>query len=85
MNRPDVLVSITNHQRGDTVLPGGPAQMPHVSALRERGAAFSEAFCPSPHYCPSRATFMTGLYPSQHNVWHNVDVAKTGAPRLGCG
>jgi arylsulfatase A-like enzyme len=33
---------------------------------------FSEAYCPSPHCCPSRATFFTGLYPSQHGVWNNI-------------
>ena len=30
------------------------------------------AFCPSPHCCPSRATFFTGLYPSGHGVWNNI-------------
>lgn len=30
---------------------------------------------PSPHCCPSRATFFTGLYPSQHGVWNNVAVS----------
>ena len=74
MPRPNVLIFMTDHQRGDTVLPGGPARMPNVDGFREEGVTFSEAFCPSPHCCPARATFMTGLYPSQHGVWHNVNV-----------
>lgn len=76
MNRkPNILVFMTDHQRGDTVLPGGPARMPNVEKLRKGAVAFSETFCPSPHCCPARATLMTGLYPAQHGIWHNVDVA----------
>ncbi|MHC4248766.1 MAG: sulfatase-like hydrolase/transferase [Planctomycetota bacterium] len=77
MPRPNVLIFMTDHQRGDTVLSegvGARAKMPNVDALRAEGVTFSEAFCPSPHCCPARATFMTGLYPSQHGVWHNVGV-----------
>lgn len=57
------------------MLPGGPAKMPNAGKLRRDAVTFSETFCPSPHCCPSRATLMTGLYPAQHGVWHNVDVA----------
>lgn len=48
--------------------------MPNVSKLCQEGVTFTNAFCPSPHCCPSRATFFTGLYPSEHGVWNNVDV-----------
>jgi arylsulfatase A-like enzyme len=75
MGKPNILIFMTDQQRGDTVLPGSPAQMPNVEAFREEGVLFSEAHCPSPHCCPSRATFFTGLQPSEHNVWHNVDVS----------
>ena len=30
-----------------------------------------------PHCCPSRATFHTGLYPTEHGVWNNVNVGNT--------
>lgn len=70
--RPNILIFMTDHQRGDSVL--GRAIMPNSERLREKGITFSETFCPSPHCCPARATFFTGLYPPQHNVWHNVDV-----------
>ncbi len=75
MPRPNILIFMADQQRGDTVLPGGPARMPNVERIRKDAVTFSEAFCPSPHCCPSRATLMTGLYPAQHGVWHNVDVA----------
>ncbi len=72
MKRPNILIFMTDHQRGDTVLPGHPAITPNVERLAHEGVTFTNAFCPSPHCCPSRATFWSGLYPSQHGVWNNV-------------
>jgi arylsulfatase A-like enzyme len=73
VNRPpNILIFMTDHQRGDTVLPEHPARTPHVARFAAEGVAFTEAFCPSPHCCPSRATFFTGLYPTGHGVWNNV-------------
>lgn len=69
---PNLLIVMTDHQRGDTVLPQGGIHLPHTAALAERGVRFSRAFCPSPHCCPARATFFSGLYPSQHGVWNNL-------------
>ena len=72
MPRPNILIVMTDHQRAETVLPEHPAITPHVAALAREGVTFTNAFCPSPHCCPSRATFFTGLYPSGHGVWNNV-------------
>ena len=76
---------MTDQQRGDTVLPNSATHMPHVAQLRDEGVAFSEAFCPSPHCCPSRATFFTGMYPAQHGVWNNVDVGNALSRGLAPG
>ena len=72
MPRPNILIFMTDHQRGDTVLPGHPVVAPNVAYFAKDGVTFTNAFCPSPHCCPSRATFMTGLYPSRSGVWNNV-------------
>ena len=74
-NRPNFLVFMTDHQRGDTILVDSPVLTPNVDRLRKRAVTFSQAYCPSPHCCPSRATFFTGLYPTQHGVWNNVSVS----------
>ncbi len=71
-DRPNVLIFMTDHQRGDTVLAEHPCRTPNVDALARDGLTFSETFCPSPHCCPARATFHSGLYPSRHGVWNNV-------------
>jgi len=72
MKRPNVLVFMTDHQRSDTVLAEHPAVTPNVDRFAGEGVTFANAFCPTPHCCPSRATFHSGLYPSRHGVWNNV-------------
>jgi arylsulfatase A-like enzyme len=73
MSPPNLLIFMADHQRGDTVLPEHPALTPHLTRFAGEGVTFTNAFCPSPHCCPARATFWTGLYPSRHGVWNNCD------------
>jgi arylsulfatase A-like enzyme len=72
MRKPNILIFMTDHQRGDTVLPEHPAITPNLDRFSQQGVTFTNTYCPSPHCCPSRATFFTGLYPSRHGVWNNV-------------
>lgn len=75
--RPNVVVFMTDQQRGATVLPDHrlKAITPRLDQLRAEGVSFRNAYTVSPHCCPSRASFFTGLYPSEHGVWNNVKVA----------
>ena len=77
MARPNFLIFLTDHQRGDTILPNSRVITPNIDRFRQRAVTFTQAYCPAPHCCPSRATFFTGLYPSQHGVWNNVGVSNT--------
>lgn len=70
--KPNILIFMTDHQRGDTVLPDHQALTPNLNAFARQGVTFTNTFCPSPHCCPARATFMTGLYPTRHGVWNNI-------------
>jgi len=70
--RPNILIVMTDHERADSVLPEHPAVTPNVSRLFGEGLAFTSTFCPTPHCCPTRASFFSGLYPSRHGVWNNV-------------
>jgi len=56
MERPNLLIFMSDQQRGDAVLDGAPARMPNVERFRGEGLAFHQAYYPSPHCCPSRAT-----------------------------
>jgi len=72
LDRPNILVFMTDHQRADTVLPEHPTITPNLDRLVGEGVAFTETFCPSPHCCPARATFHSGLYPTRSGVWNNI-------------
>ena len=72
--QPNLLIFMTDQQRGGTLLGDRRAPLPNLEALAARGVRFANAHCPSPHCCPSRATFHTGLYPSQHGLWNNYHV-----------
>ncbi len=74
---PNIIVFMTDHQRGDTTLSNSQVITPNIDRFRKNSMTFSEAYCPSPHCCPSRATFFTGKFPSEHGVWNNVMVSNT--------
>jgi arylsulfatase A-like enzyme len=84
-SRPNILIFMTDQQRGDSIPPYSRAKTPNLDRFCKQGVTFSQTYCPSPHCCPSRATFFTGLYPSEHGVWNNVDVgnALSRGPVLG--
>lgn len=69
---PNILIFMTDHGQGAVFQPDHPAITPNAGRLVREGLSFSEAYCPAAHCCPSRATFMTGLFPSRHGVYNNV-------------
>ena len=64
--RPNILWYCTDQQRYDTIAALGNAFVTTLAmdSLVERGAAFTSAYCQSPICTPSRASFLTGMYPS---------------------
>jgi arylsulfatase A-like enzyme len=72
MNHRNILLIVTDQQRGDTLDPGVAAAPPNLARFAAQGVRFSQARCPSPHCCPARATLFTGLLPSRHGVWNNL-------------
>ena len=69
---PNVLIFMPDQQNGATILPGSPVLKPNMDRFLKEAVAFNSAYCPAPHCCPSRASFMSGLYPSEHGVFNNV-------------
>ncbi len=76
MKRPNILWICTDQQRWDTLsclgYPG--ARTPNIDTIAERGVVFTRAYCQSPICTPSRASFLTGLYPISHQVHRNGNV-----------
>ncbi len=64
--RPNILWICTDQQRWDTIAAlGNPCiRTPNIDRLVHEGTAFDHAFCQSPVCTPSRASFLTGRYPS---------------------
>lgn len=71
--RPNILWVCTDQQRADTVHALGNKAIvtPTLDALCAGGTAFTRAYCQSPICTPSRASFLTGRYPSHVGVNRN--------------
>jgi arylsulfatase A-like enzyme len=84
-SRPNFLVVMTDQQRADSVSLDPAGWTPHLASFARDAVNLSQTYCPSPHCCPSRATFFTSLYPSRHGVWNNIlnQHALTRGPRPG--
>jgi arylsulfatase A-like enzyme len=68
----NIVVLITDQQRAPQHWPEDPAWheqlMPNDAELRRTGMSFTRAFAATAMCSPSRATFLTGRYPSRHGV-----------------
>ncbi len=69
--RPNIVVFMTDQQ---SHIATEKAITPNLDKFLARSVKFTEAYCVAPHCCPSRASFFSGLMPSQHGVWNNVEV-----------
>ncbi|MBZ0301268.1 MAG: sulfatase-like hydrolase/transferase, partial [Anaerolineae bacterium] len=80
---PNILWFCTDQQRYDTIhaLNNPHTHTPHIDRLVAEGVAFTNAFCQSPICTPSRASFMTGMYPgSVHGCMNGNDHWSEAAP-----
>lgn len=70
--RPNVVFILTdNHGAWTLGCYGNPdIRTPHIDRLAAEGVRFANAFCNNGVCSPTRATYLTGLMPSQHGV-HN--------------
>ena len=68
--RPNILWYCTDQQRFDTIAAlGNPyINTPNLDHFVSQSAAFTHAYCQSPICTPSRASFLTGMYPSAVGV-----------------
>ncbi len=70
---PNVLFLIWDDLNCDLGVYGHPlVKSPNIDRLASRGVRFESAFCQYPLCGPSRASFMTGLYPDQTLIHRNA-------------
>ncbi|MFV0334596.1 MAG: sulfatase [Tropicimonas sp.] len=68
--RPNILLITTDQQHFTALGTVNPKiRTPNLDRLCAMGTRFERAYCPAPTCTPSRASIITGLYPSQHGAW----------------
>lgn len=70
--KPNILLVLTDQHRHDAVGYTNPVvQTPHLNALAAQSCVCTRAYTQSPQCQPSRASLLTGRYPTAHKVWWN--------------
>lgn len=81
--RPNILWICTDQQRYDTIRALGNEHIntPNLDRLVAEGTALTHAYCQNPICTPSRASFLTGMYPSSvHACMNGNDHWSEAAP-----
>jgi arylsulfatase A-like enzyme len=74
----NILFLMADQYRWDALGSVNPVvKTPHLDSLAARGVRFGRATVNAPMCLPSRYSMMTGLYPSQVGVRHNVQMCPT--------
>lgn len=66
LNRPNILFIVSEDNGPELSCYGAPAQTPVLDKLAREGLRFQHAYVPQAGCSPSRASFLTGLYPHQN-------------------
>jgi arylsulfatase A-like enzyme len=74
-SKPNLVFILTDNQGAWTLgCYGNPdIQTPHIDRLAAEGIRFTRALSSNPVCSPTRATFLTGLIPSQHGIHSFLD------------
>ncbi len=68
--KPNILLITSDQQHYSMLGSVNPRiQTPNLDRLAGQGIRFDRAYCPNPTCTPSRASIITGMYPSQHGAW----------------
>ena len=82
-DRPNILFLICDDLNCDLGAYGHPqVQTPNIDRLASRGVLFENTHCQYPLCGPSRASFMTGMYPDQTLVRRNAIYIREHVPNV---
>ena len=72
--RPNIVFVLVDDLRWDEIgIAGHPyVETPNIDRVAREGAYFQQAFTTTPLCSPSRATFLTGLYPHKNGITDNL-------------
>ncbi len=79
MDHPNFLIIMSDeHNPAYSSVYGHPTvETPNLERLAAAGATFENAYCNSPLCVPSRASFMSGRYVHDLEVWDNANTLRT--------
>ncbi|MBP1916924.1 sulfatase [Lederbergia galactosidilytica] len=70
MKKPNILLITSDQQHFNTIGAfNSEISTPNLDRLVHEGTTFQRAYCPNPTCTPTRASIITGMYPSQHGAW----------------
>ena len=70
MSKLNILLITSDQQHWNTLGQTNPEiQTPALDKLAAGGTTFTRAYCPNPTCTPTRASIITGKYPSQHGAY----------------
>ena len=68
--KPNILLITSDQQHWSTLgCLNREIRTPHLDRLADQGVLFTRAYCVNPTCTPTRASIITGKYPSQHGAW----------------
>lgn len=68
--KPNILLITSDQQHWNTLgLDNPEIQTPNLDRLARQGMLFERAYCPNPTCTPTRASLITGQWPSQHGAY----------------
>ncbi len=82
---PNILFISTDQQSWNAVSAYGNRHLntPHIDRLHQNGVSFMRSYCSDPVCAAARASWMTGLYPSENGVPFNGGLVHEDIPDLG--
>jgi uncharacterized sulfatase len=84
MSRPNILLITSDQQHWQTLGCVDPdIATPNLDRLANAGTLFTRAYCPNPTCTPTRASLITGKYPSQHGAWSLGTKLPESEPTVG--
>ncbi|GAG04419.1 unnamed protein product, partial [marine sediment metagenome] len=82
--RPNILLITSDQQHFSTMgSVNERIRTPALDRLCAEGVRFDRAYCPNPTCTPTRASMVTGMYPSQHGAWSLGTKLMEDVPTVG--
>lgn len=80
---PNILLITSDQQHWNTLGLNNPEiKTPNLDRLAQQGMLFDRAYCPNPTCTPTRASLLTGQWPSQHGAYSLGTKLKEDRPTI---